>query len=201
MDGIFATARTAVVIFAATNVDDLVVVTVLFLSARVGGQPRAWQIWAGQYAGIAALVAVSVTAALGLLIVPGSWVGLLGIVPLGLGVYRLVTGVGAADDRTRAVRGVPAGLLSVTGLTIANGGDNIAVYVPVFRTIGVSATLLTLALFAGGVALWCLAGSWLGSHKKLVEIIERNGVWIVPAVYILIGVAIVINSGIIGRLL
>ncbi len=131
---------------------------------------------------------------------PGSWVGLLGVVPLALGARRLVAAATGRDPRTGAARAAATGLASVAGLTIANGGDNIAVYVPVFRTIGGPATLLTLAVFAGCVALWCLAGSWLGSHKKLVEIIERYGVWIVPAVYILIGVAIIISSGIIGRL-
>jgi cadmium resistance protein CadD (predicted permease) len=76
----------AIGVFAATNVDDLVVLTVLFLACRAEGQPKAWQIWAGQYVGIAALVAASGAAALGLAIVPESWVGLLGLVPVALGV-------------------------------------------------------------------------------------------------------------------
>lgn len=77
--------------FAGTNVDDLVVLTVLFLSARATGRPRPWQIWSGQYAGIAVLVVVSALAALGLAAVPDRWVGLLGLVPIALGVKGLVT--------------------------------------------------------------------------------------------------------------
>jgi cadmium resistance protein CadD (predicted permease) len=45
------TVGAAVVLFAGTNVDDLVVLTVLFLAGRATGRPRPWQIWAGQYAG------------------------------------------------------------------------------------------------------------------------------------------------------
>lgn len=53
--------------FAGTNVDDILVLTVLFLSARASGLPRPWQIWPGQYLGIAILVAGAAIAALGLL--------------------------------------------------------------------------------------------------------------------------------------
>ena len=55
-------------------------------------------------------------------------------------------------------------------------------------------------MFAGGIAAWCLGGSWLGSHKKIIEVIQRFGHWIVPSVYMLIGAVIIIESGILGRL-
>jgi len=113
-------------VFAGTNVDDLVVLTVLFLAARAGGRPRPVQIWAGQYTGIGVLVAVSALAALGLAVVPGRWVGLLGLVPLALGVRGLVGAVrsrGATGDDGPAE--IAAGTLPVAGVTIANGADNI----------------------------------------------------------------------------
>ncbi|MBN6057519.1 hypothetical protein JYK22_36690, partial [Nonomuraea sp. RK-328] len=70
MDGIAGTIVTAAGMFAGTNVDDLVVLTVLFLSSRANGVPRPWQIWAGRYTGIAALVALSVVERYGHWIVP-----------------------------------------------------------------------------------------------------------------------------------
>ncbi|WP_067899150.1 hypothetical protein [Nocardia vaccinii] len=42
----------AFVAFAATTVDDLIIVTALFTTGRVTGQPRAEIIVAGQYAGV-----------------------------------------------------------------------------------------------------------------------------------------------------
>jgi len=87
---------TAAGVFAGTNVDDLIVLTVLFLAARAANRP-AWPIWAGQYLGIAALVTVSLLAALGLTLIPDRWVPLLGLVPLALGVRGLIT---AARTRT-----------------------------------------------------------------------------------------------------
>lgn len=192
MDAIGGTVATACGMFAATNVDDLIVLTVLFLSGRATGSPRPWQIWAGQYAGIAALVLVSVVAALGLTIVPDEWIGLLGLVPLALGVRGLVAAVRAGDHDDPPP--VASGLLPIAGVTIANGADNISAYTPVFRTIGPQPTLVTAAVFAAGVALWCLAASWLGSHEKVIDLLDRHGRWLVPVAFITIGTLIVLES-------
>ncbi|WP_223167551.1 cadmium resistance transporter [Nonomuraea sp. SYSU D8015] len=200
MDGIVGTIATAAGMFAGTNVDDLIVLTVLFLSSRASGLPRPWQIWGGQYAGIAVLVLLSVVAALGLTIVPDAWVGLLGLVPFALGVKGLVAAVRDRHDEAGTPPAVATGLVSVAGVTIANGADNITVYTPVFRTIGALPTMVTIGVFAIGVALWCLAGSWLGSHKKIVGIVERYGQWLVPAVFVIIGILIVIDSGILSAI-
>lgn len=201
MGQLAATIAAAVGLFAGTNIDDIIVLTVLFLTWRASGKPRPWQIIAGQYTGIGALVAVSVVAALGLTIVPDRWVGLLGLVPLALGVNSLISAVRAhtADKQPTAV--VATGLPSIVGVTIANGADNIAVYTPVFRTLGLADSLITIAVFAVLVAVWCAAGAWLGSHKRVVALVERFGHWLVPAVFITIGVVILAESGVIGRLL
>ncbi|WP_182907214.1 cadmium resistance transporter [Microbispora sp. H13382] len=200
MDGIPATLGTACAVFAGTNVDDIVILTVLFLSARARGRPRPWQIVAGQYAGIAALVLVSGVAALGLTVVPDEWAGLLGLVPLALGVRGLVAALRASDGDEDPSPPVAGGVVPVAGITVANGADNISIYTPLFRTIGPADALLTVAVFAVLVAVWCAAGSWLGSHKKIIELVERFGHWLVPVVFIAIGTAIVLESGAIGRL-
>ncbi|WP_214415677.1 cadmium resistance transporter [Sphaerisporangium fuscum] len=201
MDGIAGTVAAAAGMFAGTNVDDMIVLTVLFLSGRATGEPKAWQVWAGQYAGIAALVAVSVVAALGLTVVPDDWIGLLGLIPFALGVRGLVSAVrarGRGDEDSSPA--VASGVLAVAGITVANGADNISVYTPVFRSIGPGATAVTVAVFALGVALWCLAASWLGSHKRVIEIVERYGRWIVPVVFMVIGALIVVESGVIAKI-
>jgi cadmium resistance transport/sequestration family protein len=178
-------------IFVGTDVDDLIVLTVLFLSARAARRP-AWPIWAGQYLGIAALVAVSVLAALGLTLIPDRWVPLLGLVPLALGVRGLIAAVrngGGEDESPLSAQGV----LPVAGITIANGADNIAVYTPVFRTMGVADTVELLVVFAVLIAVWCAAASWLGSHRRVIAVVERYGHWLVPLVFI--GIGLVILSG------
>ncbi|MEU8380717.1 cadmium resistance transporter [Streptosporangium sp. NPDC048865] len=190
------TIGTAAAVFAGTNVDDIIILTVLFLASRAGGVPRPWQIVAGQYAGIAALVAVSAAAALGLAVVPDRWVGLLGLVPFGMGVWGLVRAWRArragngGDESPR----VASGVLSIAGVTIANGADNISVYTPMFRTIGPASSAVTVAVFAVLVAVWCVTASWLGSHGKVIALVERAGAWLVPVVFMAIGAVIVAES-------
>jgi cadmium resistance transport/sequestration family protein len=197
---VLGTIAAAAGVFVGTDVDDLVVLTVLFLSARAAGVRRPWRIWAGQYIGIGVLVLVSVLAALGLTLVPDRWVGLLGLVPIGLGGYGLYAAIRGRPDDDDPPTGT-IGVLAVAGITIANGADNIAVYTPMFRTIGVGDGIVAVAVFAVLVAVWCAAASWLGSHRRVVALTERYGHWIVPAVFIVIGVVIVAESGVVGRLL
>jgi len=200
MSSLFDTIRAAVGIFAGTSVEDLVVLTTLFLSWHTLGRPRPAQVVLGWYLGIATLVGVSAAAALGLVLVPGHWVGLLGLAPLSIGVYKLIKTIRAVRRAVRVRPVMASGVLAVAGLAISNGGDNISVYVPVFRTIGVQRSLVMVTVFAAGVAVWCLAAQLLGSHKKIMEMIELYGHWIVPAVYMIVGSAIILDSGVLQRL-
>jgi cadmium resistance protein CadD (predicted permease) len=51
------------------------------------------------------------------------------------------------------------------------------------------------------VAIWCAAGSLLVAHHRTTQVIEQWGHWIVPAVYILIGLYIFQKTGALGRVL
>jgi cadmium resistance protein CadD (predicted permease) len=53
-------------------------------------------------------------------------------------------------------------------------------------------------VFAVGVAVWCLIGSWLVSHHRATEVLERWGHWIIPVVYILIGLYILYKAGVLA---
>lgn len=194
-----ATIGSAIGLFAATNIDDIVVLTALFLASR-RGKPRPWQIVAGQYLGFVTLVAISVVAALGLTIVPDGWVGLLGLIPLGIGIWTLVRGLqrnGDDDDDADKVSAV--GLWAVAGITIANGADNISLYTPIFRTSAPDDVVVMIIVFLVLVAVWCTAGRLIGTHKAVTETMERVEHWLVPVVFIGLGLFILIESGVIVR--
>ncbi|MBE7701347.1 cadmium resistance transporter [Oerskovia sp. Sa1BUA8] len=192
-----STIAGAVGLFVATNLDDIVVLTVLFaVAARGTSRLRGWQIVAGQYLGLITLIAVSFLAALGLTIVPDEWVGLLGLIPLAIGVLALVRTLrGKADDDEAESALKTVGLLGVAGITIANGGDNIAIYTPVFRTISTTDALVTIAVFLVLLAGWCLLARAIGSNEKVTEALEKVEHWLVPVVFIGLGLFILIESG------
>src|SRR6516165_2666622 len=200
MDALPATVGTAVGLFVGTNIDDMMVLAVLSASSRATGSPRRWEIWAGQYLGIAILVGVSLAASLGLDRIPQGWLWLLGLIPLSLGIYKLAAAIHAHRRGERPPAPAPGGLPGVTGLIVANGGDNVAAYAPVFATMGAAAATVTIAVFAVGVAIWCLAGSWLVSHHRVTQTLERWGHWIIPVIYILIGLYIFQKEGALSHL-
>jgi cadmium resistance protein CadD (predicted permease) len=193
-----ALVLTAVVLFAGTNVDDIVVLTVLSISSQAVGRPRMWHIWAGQYAGFTVLVAVSLAAAAGLAPVPGHWLWVLGLLPVGLGLGKLVTAVRAHRSGRYASPAVVTDVAGVTGLTIANGGDNVSAYIPVFRTSSPAAVTVIVAVFMAAVAVYCLASSGFATHRAVTDALRRWGQWAVPVVYILIGCYIFYKTGVLS---
>lgn len=193
------TIAAAAALFAGTNVDDLIVLAVLSASSRATGHPRRWEIWAGQYLGFGVLLAVSLAAARGLRLIPHGWLWLLGLVPLGLGLGKLLATLLARRRGEPPPAAVPGGLAGLAALTITNGGDDVAAYAPVFAAGGIG-TGVTIAVFAVGVAVWCLTGWWLVSHHHVAEIVRDRGHWIVPAVFVLVAVYIFWQTGIFGSM-
>lgn len=194
-----ATIAAAAAMFAATNIDDIVVLTVLFL-ASAKGRPRPWEIVGGQYLGFITLVGISVLAALGLTLVPDAWVGWLGLVPLLIGVAGLIRFLRkrGQDEAEKAVSAL--GLFSVAGITIANGSDNIAIYTPIFRTMPPRDTVVTIVVFLILVAVWCALGRVVGTNPKVTETLEKIEHWLVPVVFIGLGLFILASSGAVPRL-
>jgi cadmium resistance protein CadD (predicted permease) len=197
-----ASAATAVALFAATNVDDLVVLALLSATSRATGRPRRWEIWAGQYLGFAVLVGLSLAAGRGLSLVPARWLWLLALIPLIIGVVTLTAAIRSARPGEQStpsvprVTGVPkvrwlawvAGAVGVGTLTVVDGADNLAAYTPVFATADAARITVTVVVFAVGVAVWCAAGAQLTRHHRITDTLQRYGRWILPAAFILIAV-------------
>ncbi|HSX04916.1 MAG TPA: cadmium resistance transporter [Candidatus Saccharimonadales bacterium] len=193
MTELLARIATAAGLFIGTNVDDLLVLTVLFLTFRAKGRPLVRDIVLGQYLGVGALVIISLLAALGLALVPGRWIGLLGLLPLTLGLISLVKAFRhGAEKQNMIVSAV--GLIGIAGLTIANGADNLTLYTPAFRGLNVAGVVVTVAVFALMTGLWCWLAAQLGAHKKLVATIDRFGHWTVPWIFVGIGAAILLKA-------
>ena len=192
MDSLAAAAGVAAVAFVLTNVDDLVLLTALFLARPPGRPGRTREVVLGQYVGFGAVLAVSVVVAAGLADVPGAWVGLLGLVPLGLGVRGLV----------RAARGAPVaevvpradGVGRVALLTVAGGGDNVAVYVPLLHALGASDGAVTVVVFLVMVGAWCVLAAFVARRPGVTALMDSAGRWLVPVVYVALGVWILASS-------
>jgi cadmium resistance protein CadD (predicted permease) len=170
--------------FAATNVDDLLLLIAFFAA----GTYRARDVVLGQYAGIGLLFAASAAASLVSLVIPASHLSLLGLLPMLIGLKQLCR-KGAAEETVPTT----SGFLSVAAVTVANGGDNIGVYAPLFATSSAQTICAMGAVFAAMTALWCLAARWLVQHPAAATSIRRYGPKAMPFVLIGIGVFILLS--------
>jgi cadmium resistance transport/sequestration family protein len=197
----FGNIMSAVVAFIATNLDDILILMLFFSQT----QQRRIQIVIGQYLGFGVLVLLSLPGYFGGALVPKAWIGLLGLLPLAIGLkllWQKDEGETAAPeiDKSPARPGWLGHFLSpliyqVAAVTIANGGDNISIYIPLFAgktPIGLTVILVTFFLMVG---LWCMVALSLIRHPAIGQILTQYGDRLVPWVFIALGLYILYDSG------
>lgn len=184
----------AVGAFIGTNIDDFVMLLLVVMALPRDGA-QVYRLFAGQYIGFGALLVISEAGAMALSRVPAHWLGLLALVPLSLGIRGFVR-ARRAPPATR----VPDRLGSVAAiatLTVANGADNVSVYVPFLRQLsltGTAAAMLVFLLMLGGT---CGAAYLIGRYAQfLIPRFIQAGRWLTPAVFVAIGVALLIRMGV-----
>ena len=183
----------AVTLFAATNVDDLFVLLGFFADPQF--QPR--EIICGQFLGIGALVLVSLAAALVALAIPPADVSLLGLLPFAIGCKKLADlwrgreqSEEELEDHAVPAQGSRGRILAVMAVTIANGGDNVGAYTPLFAIHPGLETAMIIGVYAVMTAFWCLAAHWMVNHRTLGAPIRRYGHRLLP--FVLIGLGLMI---------
>ncbi|MCP2244445.1 cadmium resistance transporter [Lentzea aerocolonigenes] len=171
--------------FAVTNVDDLVLLALFFARAH-----RPAQVVLGQYLGFARILAVAVVGALGASLLPEQFRPWLGLIPLALGLKAAWSLWRNSDDDDEP--DAAPGVLAVAGVTLANGGDNIGVYVPVFTVA--DSLWVYVAVFLILVGVWCLAGWFLASRRPVAQALARWGHIALPVVLIAIGLLVLFSG-------
>jgi cadmium resistance transport/sequestration family protein len=203
MSELIEAAIAGATVFAATNIDDIVVLMIFYSQVNLIFRPR--HILSGQYLGFAVLIAASLPGFFGGFLLPQSVIGLLGFLPIAIGIKSWF-------DRDPEAQNVPVhsarsfGLLSaqtlqVAAVTIANGGDNIGIYLPLFASSNLFQLTVILSTFAILVAVWCSIAAQLARHPLIAKSLTRYGDVVVPFVLIGLGLYILFESGALRLLL
>jgi cadmium resistance transport/sequestration family protein len=188
--------------FVATNVDDIVILTLFF--AKVGETLRRRHIVVGQYLGFWGLILASLPGFLGGMVLPKSWLGWLGLLPILIGLHQLLSpetdekslqSVSLAQPQSRFASLFSPQTYQVAAITIANGGDNIGIYVPLFANSSPAELSIILSAFLVLIGVWCILGYQLSQHPLLSHTLTRYGHRIVPFVLIALGIFIIVESG------
>jgi cadmium resistance transport/sequestration family protein len=202
MNQVVTAISTGLTAFTATNLDDIVILLLFF--SQVNALFRRRHIVAGQYLGFGALVLASLPGFFGSLLFPRPWIGLLGIVPIAIGISRLLED-GDDMNTDNEVEPPPVNTLwwssflspqaySVAAVTFANGGDNIGIYVPLFASSTWESLIAILAVFFSLVGVWCYTAWQLTRIPAIAETLTRYGNQLVPFVLMGLGILILIDS-------
>lgn len=195
MGSLAALAGGAAVAFAATNIDDLFVLALFLADPRW----RVGQVVRGQYAGIGALVGISLLGASTTVLIPQEWIRFLGILPLAIGLKHLLvredgddppSALSSPEGNDQAVGLLSGRTLTVATATFVNGGDNIGVYVPFFASLDRGELMIVGTVFVAMTALWCAASYALVRHPLLGHPLRHYGRRIAPFVLMVLGLAI-----------
>lgn len=209
---------TTIVLFAATNIDDIFLLLTWF--SQRSSSLKGSHIIIGQYVGFITLVLLSLIGALGALIIPQEWIGLLGLIPVYLGVKALLEQYKERAEEQQAEREGEAytvhqasvseetkenpnwlqklfhpSVYKVAAVTFANGGDNIGVYIPFFATYKGWQISIIVTTFLLLVAVWCYIAYKLIAFPLVAQTLERYGHIIVPFVLIGLGILILKENG------
>ena len=193
------TIISAVGVYISTSIDYLIILIILF--AQLSQNKQKWHIYAGQYLETGLLVGASLVAAYVVNFVPEPWmVGLLGLIPIYLGIRFAIVGEGEEEEEEEIIERLEQSkanqlFWTVTLLTIASGGDNLGIYIPYFASLDWSQTLVALLVFAIGIIIFCELSRVLSSIPLISETIEKYQRIIVPLVFIPLGLYIMYESG------
>lgn len=200
MSGLVTTIPTGLTAFCATNLDDILVLLVFF--SQVNNSFRYRHIIAGQYLGFTILVLASLPGFFGSLILPKPWIGLLGIVPIVIGISRLLEEQTDNLEESETEIASESSFLSflspqtcgVAAVTFANGGDNIGIYVPLFANSTWLSLLIIIGEFFLLVGVWCYAAYKLTQTKAIADLLTSYGNNLIPFVLIGLGILILLDS-------
>jgi len=184
---------TAILAFASTNVDDIFLLMLFFGLKKY----KPSTIILGQYLGIAALVVISLALAFVGSFISPRYVGFLGLFPIYLAIKQVIdfirdkSGPGAEGVQ---ISGARFGAIAVAGVTIANGGDNIGIYIPLFTTMEVLEKAILCIVFTIMVYFWCIIARYLAAHRLLANSLSKYAHVIMPIVLFGLGIFILYES-------
>ncbi len=194
----------SVSVFVATNLDSLIIL--IFFFSRVNASFRPKHIILGQYLGFSTLLLLSLPGFFGGLVISKAWIGLLGLLPIFLGLKMLFSASGDPEDddiNTQAVspffqhrifRHVNPNVFKVMVVEIVNGGDNISIYLSFFASLKIYSLLLVIFIFYLLLTFLCVVAYFFTRHPSVTHLISRYGHRVIPYLYIALGLYIIAES-------
>jgi cadmium resistance protein CadD (predicted permease) len=180
--------------YIGTNLDNLILLVALY--ARFPRRTRT--VAMGYIVGMLVIGAISIAIGEGGGLIPIDSLGILGMVPIALGIMALFqlfqnrqsgeAARPASEVSTKAV------FLSVLTTQLSNGADSIITF-SVFLAESTDATDYLIALtFLCMIGVFAWLAYYLLRHRRLSDAVDRYGHYVTPFILILVGVYILANT-------
>jgi cadmium resistance protein CadD (predicted permease) len=211
MSWLISTIIIGISVAFATTFDDNLYLTAFF--GKINRTFRARHIILGEFLGFTALVLASLPGFFGGLIVPETWIGLLGFLPIAIGCSNLINQESAEALTVQTVsvnlnshekyqphnKSILATIRDpqtyrVSAVTIANGGNNIGIYVPLFASSNLPSLSVILCVCYAAIGLWCFFSYHMTRNPLITPIVTRYGRKIFPFILIWLGLSILIKN-------
>lgn len=191
------TIVSAIVSYIATSIDYIVILVVLFAQVknRKGGVR---DIVLGQYLGFTVLIIISLLASFGIAFIPQQWIGLLGLIPIFIGLKVFFEKEDEEDEEEEIVESTnrfSSLILSVAAIMLAAGGDNLGVYIPYFTVLNTIELIVTIVIYYVAAAVLLYLCQRVSAVKGISETVEKYEKIIVPIVFLALGIMIMFENG------
>jgi cadmium resistance transport/sequestration family protein len=202
MNGFLGSVTTGLTAFVATDLDDLILLTFCFSQVSAGFRRR--HVVIGQYLGFCILLLASLPGFWGGMLWSRHWLGMLGLIPIALGLSRLLNTTANPLELNQNVLNLSSSSATgyflspytygIAAITIANGTDNLGIYVPLFATCRLEQLLIILSLFMMLVGVWCFIAAQLARQRVIAQMLIHYGDPLIPLMLIGLGALIVLEN-------
>lgn len=182
-------------LFVVTHLDTLLVIGAFCAD----NDYRTREVFLGHYVGFSlGLVAAVVGAVLAAELLQG-WTFLLGVVPLGMGLWGLLRQPPETTVEKLPVVSNSIGRTAVVAVAgIGLSGENIAVFIPFFAGLSPSELALIVVVYTFGAGVVFLVASVVVSRVVVDGIPDLLDRWLVPTVLVLVGGYVVLTGWIVA---
>jgi cadmium resistance protein CadD (predicted permease) len=181
------TIVTSIIAYIGTNIDDIIILMLLFAQPNVNFS----RILFGKWIGIGILTAISLFGAFGIGLILPEYIRILGVIPILLG-FKAFFSYRKDQDESPTEEKKNVAIWNVAAITIANGADNLGIYIPLFTGYSFLQILIAVAIFAVMTFLWCILGSKISKLSPIQKLMRKYSRIAVPVIYIALGIYILL---------
>lgn len=214
MDWLLATIKIALAVAVATTFDDNIYLTGFFSEVNRTFRPK--HVIVGELLGFTTLISISLIGFLIGLAIPSNWIGLLGILPILIGLNNLRLLLLNRDDsnydksvnlrKNSRFHGFDSRRLSlwkvirdrqtyqVSAVTISNGGNNLGIYIPLFASSSLQNLAVIIPVCYLIVGTWLFMSYHLTRQPGIAFVLSRYAGKLFPFVLMWLGLRIILDN-------